>query len=549
MPAVIFTGDTVKALKSALKLGDNSTITSGSADPTSVATAGTSGDVYISTSTKLIYVKQDSGTTTNWNSPIFSDGSNFAYNTGTHTLTVANLTVNGTTTNINTTNVNVSDKLVILNKGGIATSGSNVGFEVEENNAITGYIQTSTDRDSWAFKAPNTAGEAIITPGAGGVNISGTTTGSAVNGTLQVDNITPTDVAFIIKGAPSDAPLDLLFDATYTNMGSLDATYVQQGSATPVGTVGSPVVTSNQLDLTANTGQFIEYDGLSSSLAIQTGTIRFKYNPNYTGTPATDAMRLFALGDGSDTNQILIYHESGDGFLVFRVFGSNSGQIFELDTPYSPVSGVTDEFEFSWDLDTGANRVFINGIQQGATNTSTGSRSSSNITGIWIGANNGGSFPGSNFLVTDIVVFNTIQHNSNFTSPIDPILGPFLAPQTADLQEWKSSMDVTLSFVDSAGFITLPGDPTTSLMAATKQYVDSHPLVITSDPSAGGGTSESLTITGILSSDTILSVTQQTAGANNTAITGYNSLGDDTLTITWTGDPGAGAIVIVSVRR
>lgn len=79
----------------------------------------------------------------------------------------ANTTINltGTVNNQNVTNLNVTDKLVTLNDGGAAASGGGSGIEVEENALITGYAQTSGDRNSWEFKAPNTAGVASLTPG------------------------------------------------------------------------------------------------------------------------------------------------------------------------------------------------------------------------------------------------------------------------------------------------------------------------------------------------------------------------------------------------
>jgi hypothetical protein len=74
-------------------------------------------------------------------------------------------------------------------------------------------------------------------------------------------------------------------------------------------------------------------------------------------------------------------------------------------------------------------------------------------------------------------------------------------------------------------------------------------LVFTSNASVGGAATEALTVTGILATDTILGVTQKIAGANNTAITGYNTLANNSLTVTWTANPGAGAVVIVSIQR
>lgn len=68
MAAVIFSGDRLKALVPALQFGNQATIFSGPDDPSSIATAGEVGDVYLSTGTGIIYTKQDSGITTNWTS-------------------------------------------------------------------------------------------------------------------------------------------------------------------------------------------------------------------------------------------------------------------------------------------------------------------------------------------------------------------------------------------------------------------------------------------------------------------------------------------------
>jgi hypothetical protein len=62
----IFNGTAVKLLKSILKFFNGTQIQAGSVDPSSVATAGSAGDLYISTSTNAVYQKFDSGTTTNW---------------------------------------------------------------------------------------------------------------------------------------------------------------------------------------------------------------------------------------------------------------------------------------------------------------------------------------------------------------------------------------------------------------------------------------------------------------------------------------------------
>ena len=53
-------------LQSGIQLGGYATVYSGNINPSSVATPGNAGDIYISTSTNFIYQKTDNGTSTNW---------------------------------------------------------------------------------------------------------------------------------------------------------------------------------------------------------------------------------------------------------------------------------------------------------------------------------------------------------------------------------------------------------------------------------------------------------------------------------------------------
>ena len=73
--------------------------------------------------------------------------------------------------------------------------------------------------------------------------------------------------------------------------------------------------------------------------------------------------------------------------------------------------------------------------------------------------------------------------------------------------------------------------------------------VIESAASAGGSASEALTFTGLAVTDTILAISQRVAGANGTAVTGYNTQAANALTVTWTANPGAGARVRILVAK
>jgi hypothetical protein len=84
----------------------------------------------------------------------------------------ATVNIQGTTIYENTPQLLVADPLITINSGGSAGSGQNSGIQIEENAIITGYAETSADRNSWILKAPNTAGIATITPGASGITLN-----------------------------------------------------------------------------------------------------------------------------------------------------------------------------------------------------------------------------------------------------------------------------------------------------------------------------------------------------------------------------------------
>lgn len=74
-------------------------------------------------------------------------------------------------------------------------------------------------------------------------------------------------------------------------------------------------------------------------------------------------------------------------------------------------------------------------------------------------------------------------------------------------------------------------------------------LVFTSAAGAGGAATEAMTLTGLLSTDTILSVSQKTKGGNSLPLLGFSTQVNNALTGIWSADPGSGSVIIVSVKR
>lgn len=72
----------------------------------------------------------------------------------------------------------------------------------------------------------------------------------------------------------------------------------------------------------------------------------------------------------------------------------------------------------------------------------------------------------------------------------------------------------------------------------------------TSSASAGGAASEAMTVTGLAAGDTILAVSQKTAGAGTGKnLIGWSTQAANALTVTWDANPGAGAVIVVLVQK
>lgn len=92
-------------------------------------------------------------------------------------------------------------------------------------------------------------------------------------------------------------------------------------------------------------------------------------------------------------------------------------------------------------------------------------------------------------------------------------------------------------------------DDLTTASTAAATTVQDKIKTLTSTAGAGGGATEAMVLTGLLTTDTILSVTQKTKGANSLPLLGYSTQAANALTGIWSADPGAGAVIVVTVLR
>jgi hypothetical protein len=206
------------------------------------------------------------------------------------------------------------------------------------------------------------------------------------------------------------APTDSVTVATYTS--SINASWNDLGS-TAATSIGTPVITSNRLDCSSD-------DGLRYPISdiIQQGAAKFKYIPDYDGSPSEN-INVFSLVGSVGGNMLLLTHSpSGDNFRVFLIEGNNNSILSATTIGGSSVglvSETTYEIELNWDSSAGVVRLFLNGTLHGTLSPGAWSWATQSAT-VRLGAIGSTPYNASEQFYEDFVVFNVVQHTSGYTA-------------------------------------------------------------------------------------------------------------------------------------
>lgn len=227
------------------------------------------------------------------------------------------------------------------------------------------------------------------------------------------------DVASITIGASAKLkdtkPADLTFYATFA--ASTTATYAV-GSSTATAS-GTGLISGSKLVLTGGgtTVKYVYFNPVTNADSAQTGTIRCKYYPNYSGTPATNQFIFEVVKSTTTLNELKLFHSTtGNLQLLIR---SSTGAVLVNNVilgAWAPTSGTLYELELNWDLTAGATRCFINGTQLGSTITTTGTRST-DVNRFIVGAREDLTTSYPNFSMSHLEFFSVVQHTANYTAP------------------------------------------------------------------------------------------------------------------------------------
>lgn len=203
-------------------------------------------------------------------------------------------------------------------------------------------------------------------------------------------------------------PSGALFGASYAS--SIDASWTSTGSLSGTAINGA-LVSAGKLVLSGGVNRSVQYDS-TGRIGIQAGAIRFKWTPNYNGTP-TDTQLFFTLSESEGSNNSIIqlmHHPNGSLFLfACDKDGNNiySNSILVFDA----VAGTENIIELGWDLSGGGKfYLFGNGFLV-ASLDGTFLRTDCaflSIGGSDVSGTNQGSFD-------DVITFDSNQHTATHT--------------------------------------------------------------------------------------------------------------------------------------
>lgn len=198
------------------------------------------------------------------------------------------------------------------------------------------------------------------------------------------------------------------FGANYNN--NIDGNW---GNGILIGTAfGEATISGGKLNLAHNDVRYVDYDADLNADSQQIGTIRFKLTPNWSGNPST-AQVFFSItkAHNDTTNQLYIYQDNIGQIWLF--IHGNTGVNNAIFGVWNPIAGQEYEFELNYDITIGKQRLFINGVQFGATKTIVTTRTA-DIGLLRVGSMANG-VPTANFKIDDFVIFSTVQHIVNYT--------------------------------------------------------------------------------------------------------------------------------------
>jgi hypothetical protein len=192
---------------------------------------------------------------------------------------------------------------------------------------------------------------------------------------------------------------------------SVNADYTAYGTSLSGTTSGDAVIDSGMLLIGTTASSSVYWANIAGIDGGNTGCINFQYMPLYTSTPADTITIIQFVNSSGNVNKLQLYHLAS-GSLKFQIYDASGASIGDITWgSWTPTNGQLYELEINWK--NNETRMFIDGVQYGATNTS---HDWSTRTGVPTRIRTAiGSTGGSQYKIGKIQIYNEPQHTLNYT--------------------------------------------------------------------------------------------------------------------------------------
>lgn len=192
----------------------------------------------------------------------------------------------------------------------------------------------------------------------------------------------------------------------------------EAGGSTTGTVTGTVTFPNNKALIAAGSTSYISYDGTSNVDFAQTGCIRWTWYPKNPDTWVDQCMITVCTAHGDNDNliEVTVDDEMNVILTILSSTGTNIINAVNLGQVWDGMNGQLNpyHFELNYDLTVGETRLFVNGQQLGDTQFATGTRASGAIDLLRVGAKFDGTLPAQDAMVSDVVVFDEVQHTEDF---------------------------------------------------------------------------------------------------------------------------------------
>lgn len=153
----------------------------------------------------------------------------------------------------------------------------------------------------------------------------------------------------------------------------------------------------------------ITYSKENLSSLTQTGTIDFFVKP--TEDVPSKLNRFIDISNGIDNNNRITIYNDTNGTLNFYVYDSTGAEIFNISFNWTFNTEQWTNISLNFDINNGANKVFVNGTQYGITSFDTGTRIADNQ--LKLGTSE--ITETTNYLIDDLSIFEAKKFSNAYS--------------------------------------------------------------------------------------------------------------------------------------